>query len=69
MAQCVKNLTAVPQVTVEVQVQTLSQCGQLKELALLQLQCRSQLWIQSLAWELPYTLGAAIKKQQQQQNV
>ena len=35
VAQWVKNLTSVPQVTVEVWVGSLAQCGGLKDLALL----------------------------------
>ena len=45
MVQCVKNLTAVAWVAVEVQVQSLARCSGLKVLALLQLQWRLQLWL------------------------
>ena len=43
VAQWVKNLTAAAQVTAEVWVQSLAQCNGLKDLALSELQYRSQL--------------------------
>ena len=45
LVQWVKNLTAAALVTVEVQVQSLACCRGLKDLALLQLWHRSQLWL------------------------
>ena len=53
-AQWVKNLTAVAWVTAEAWVQSPVLCSGLKDSALLA-------QIQSLAWELPYALGTAIK--------
>ena len=50
MEQWVKNWTAVDWVTVEVQVQFLAQCSTLKDMALQQLQCRSQLWFRFSPW-------------------
>ena len=58
MAQWVKNLTAAARVAVEMQVQSLAQCTGFKDLALPQLR---GVRIQSLAWELAYGVGAAIK--------
>ena len=49
-AQWVKNPTAVAQVTVEEQVQSLAQHSGLKDLVLLQLQCRSQPWLGFNSW-------------------
>ena len=63
MAHWAKNLTAMAQVVAEAGVQSLAQCSGLKDLVLPQLQHRLQLaWIQSLAWELPCAMGAAILK-------
>ena len=47
MAQWVKNLTAIAQVAGVVQVRSLAQCSGLEDPALLQLQCKSQLWFGS----------------------
>lgn len=58
--QWVKNLTAAARVAVEVQVRSPAQPNGLKYLALPEPHCKSQ--TQSPAQELPYTMGAAIKK-------
>ena len=50
MVQWVKNLAAAPQVAAEVQVQSLAWLRGLKDLALLQLQHRSQLWLGFSLW-------------------
>ena len=50
MAQWVKNLTAEAQVTAESWVQSPAQHSGLKYPALLQLQCRSQLWLRFSLW-------------------
>ena len=64
MAQWVKNQTAA-QVTAEKQVQLLAQCNGLNDQALLQLKWSSTAaavaQIQSMAQELPYATGAALK--------
>ena len=59
-----ENPTAVAWVTGVVWVPPLSQHSGIKDLALLQLWCRllAVAEIQSLAQELPYVAGAAIKK-------
>ena len=64
VAQQVKNLTAVAQVTVEAQVWSLAWCSGLKVPMLLQLWCRitTVAWIWSLAWEISYATIVAIKK-------
>ena len=58
MVHGVKNSAAVAWVATEVWVQSLIPHSGLKDLVLLWL----QLGIQSLAWELPYLAGAAIKQ-------
>ena len=60
----VKNLPAVAPVTVEAQVSSLARLSGLKDPALPRLWCRSQLWLGFNPWaqELPYAVGAAIKK-------
>ena len=50
MAQWVKNLTTVVQVTVEVWVQSLAWCNGWKDPRFLHLQCRSQLWLRFNSW-------------------
>ena len=50
MAQWVKNLTAVARVAAVVHVQSLARHSGLKHLELLQLQCRSQLWLRFTPW-------------------
>ena len=50
MVQWVKNLTAAAQVIAEAWVQSLAQCSGLKDLTLLQLQRRSQLWLGFNPW-------------------
>ena len=64
MVQWVKNPTAETWVASEVQVQSPAWCSGLKNLVLLQLQHKvaGEAQIQSLAWELFYALGAALKK-------
>ena len=57
--QWVKNPIAVAWVTMEVQIWSLAWPSGLKDLALLQLRHRSKF----LAWEIPYALGSAIKKE------
>ena len=63
MVQWVKNPTAAAWVTAEVRVQSLGWRSRLKDPALL----RAVAWaadvacIQSLAWELPYAAGVALK--------
>ena len=57
MVQWVKNLTAVASVTAETQVQFSAWSSGLKDLV----QIADAALIQSLAWELPYVMGAAIK--------
>ena len=54
VAQWIKNLTAVAQVTAEAQVQSPAWHSEFKDPA--------AAWIQSLAWELPYAMGGAEKK-------
>ena len=48
--QWVKNPTAVAQVAMEVQVHSSAQHSRLKDPALLQLWCRSQLWPRFNPW-------------------
>ena len=50
VARWVKNLTAAAQVKAEAWVQSLAQCSRLKDPALLQLQCRSQLRLRFDPW-------------------
>ena len=50
MTQWVKNPTTVAQAAVEVQVQSLDQHSGLKDPALLQLQCKSQMWFGFNSW-------------------
>ena len=50
MAQWVKNPTAVAQVSTEAQVQSLAWHSGLKDLELLQLHHRSQLWLRFSPW-------------------
>ena len=50
MAQWVKTLTAVARVAVEMWVQSPTWCSALKDLVLPQLQYRSQLWLEFIAW-------------------
>ena len=50
MVQQVKNLTAMAQVAVEAQVQSLARCSGLKDLTLPQLWCWSQLWLRFSLW-------------------
>ena len=57
MAQWVKNPTAVTQVAAEVQVGFLVQRSGVKGSSVV----GAAAWIQSLAQELPYALGVAIK--------
>ena len=56
MTQWVKNLTAVACVTMEVRVCSLAQWVKGSSSA------TAAAWIQSLAWELTYAVGTAIKK-------
>ena len=61
--QWVKNLTAAARVAGRAQVQSPAQDSGLKDLVLLQLWLVADVaWIQYLAGELPYAMGAAIKK-------
>ena len=46
MVQWAKNPTAVVQVSVELWIQSPAQCNGLKDLALVQLRCRLQLWLE-----------------------
>ena len=71
VAQWVKNPTAATRVTAEVKVQFLTRYSALKDSALLQLQHRSAAaaWIQSLAWELPYAAGVAIKRERKKERM
>ena len=64
MAQWIKNLTAVAQVTEEAQVQSLAWCSRLKDLALSQLLRRFKLKLRftPLPKELPHVIGVVIKK-------
>ena len=67
MAQWVKNLTAVAQVPAEVRVPSLAQRSRLKDPVLLQLWCRSQLWLGFSTWppqELPHAMGVALKRKE-----
>ena len=57
MVHWVKNLTAAAQIDAEVQFQSPAWCSGLKDPALPQPLAQTQ----SLAQELPYTVGAAIK--------
>ena len=57
MAQEVKNLTAVAQVAEEAQVRSLGWHSGLKGSGV----AAAAAWIQSLAQELPYAVGAAVK--------
>ena len=57
MVQWVKNLTAAAQVSGEAQVQSPSQHNVLKGSSVAAVVAR----IQSMAWELPFTMGGAIK--------
>ena len=56
MVQWIKNLTAVAWVTSKARVLSLACYIWLKESSI------AAAWIQSLAWELPYAMGAAIEK-------
>ena len=69
MVHWVKNLTAKPQVTLEVRVQFLDQHSEFKDPALPQLQHRLQLWLGVNPWpgELPYALGVALKNKTKKQ--
>ena len=60
VAQWVKNQTAATLIAAEVRIQSLPWCSGIKESGSAAAWHRLQ--IQSLAWELPYALGAAIKK-------
>ena len=64
MAQWVKYLTAVTQVTMKVGVSSPAWCSVLKDPALLQLWWRLQMWLrfQSLVQELPYAHVCGPKK-------
>ena len=63
MVQWVKNPAVVGQVAVGVQVQSLAQHSGLRHPALPEdPQVAAAAWIQSLAWELPYVVGAGKKK-------
>ena len=63
MAQWVKNLTAAAWVAVEVQVRPQAWQSGLKDLALPEALAwvAAVAWMQSLAQELPYAVGVAIK--------
>ena len=64
VAQWVKNPTAVILIIVEMWVQSQACCSGLKDLTLLQMWCRSQLWLGFSPWpgELSYASGVAVKK-------
>ena len=64
MVQWVRNPTVAAWVTTEVWVHSQASHSRLGDLALLQLQCRTWLWLgfKSLAQELTYAMGVAIKK-------
>ena len=63
VVQWVKNLTAVTLVAGEVQVQSwLEQWVKGSGVATAAAWVAVGTWIQSLAWELPYALDAALKK-------
>ena len=63
MVQWVKNPTAAARVAGRAQVQSPAQDSGLKDLVLLQLWLVADVaWIHYLAGELPYAMGAAIKK-------
>ena len=69
VAQWVKNLTARPQVFMEAQVWSLAWASGLKDMALRQMWYRCTCTqIQSLAQELPYAMGVAIKKKKKYDN-
>ena len=59
VVHCLKNLTAAAWVASEARVQSTALCSGLKDPAL------PQLWLESLAWELPCAMGTAIKKRQE----
>ena len=62
MAQWVKNLIAVAQGAAEVQDRSLAQHSELKDLALLQLQYRSQLRLRFNRWPRNYQFTWRLKK-------
>ena len=62
MAQWVKNLIAVAQVAAEVQVRSLAQHSELKDLALLQLQYRSQLRLRFNPWPRNFHMPWPLQK-------
>ena len=63
MAQWVKNLTVAALAAAEVHAQSLAWCSGLKVLELLQLQCRSQLWLGCNPWPRNFHIvGVAVKK-------
>ena len=70
MAQWVKYLTAVTQVTMKVGVSSPAWCSVLKDPALLQLWWRLQMWLrfQSLVQELPYAHVCGPKKKKKKKN-
>ena len=62
MAQWVKTLTAAARVCAEVSsIPGLAQYVKGSGVATAVAQITAAAWIQSLAWELPYTAGVAIK--------
>ena len=63
MVQWAKNPTAVAWVVAEMRVESPAGYSGLKFPVLLQLQCRSQLWLRFNPWprELPYAVGVTIK--------
>ena len=50
LVQWVKNLTAVAQVAAEVRIESSAQPSRLKDPVLLQLRCRSHLWLRLNPW-------------------
>ena len=56
--QWVKKLTAAVWVAVEARIQSPAQCSELK----LSCVAAAVAWIQTLAQELPYAVGATLKK-------
>ena len=66
MEQWVKNPAAAAQVTADVQVQSPVLCSELKvsSVATSAAQVKAAARIQTLAWELSYTVGTAIKKRE-----
>ena len=71
VAQSVKNLTAAAQVAVEMRVRSLAWCSRLKDLALLHLWCRSQVWLRLSPWSGNFHMLRvwSLKKKKEKENI